>query len=170
MSWVEKELKKRSAAAARDSGPASSRRGDSTLQPDATRIAALWERVDAANRALPPELQLRREPGNAVPYTVENAPFQHWLVAPDGAALGFNGDGLRYQWPEPNPRHSNNFWIRWREGAGYVVQRRVASLLTGGHIEERRFDDRRIEHLLRGLVTGERITTRSIARRRFWLF
>ncbi|MBX3637475.1 MAG: hypothetical protein KF683_19070 [Rubrivivax sp.] len=169
MSWVEKELKRRSAAAARDSSPRSSRRGDSALQSEPARIAALWARIESANSALPSELRLSREPGNAVAFAVEGAAFEHWLVAPDGAAIGFNGDGIRYQWPEPNPRNSNNFWIRWREGAGYVLHRRVGSLLTGTGIQERRFDESRIERLLRCLVTGERVRPRTVTKRRFWL-
>lgn len=170
MSWVDKELKRRSAAAAREGSPRSSRRGESSLHPEPARIAALWSRIEAANDALPSELRLTREPGNAVAFAVEGAAFEHWLVAPDGAAIGFNGDGIRYQWPVPNPRRSNNLWIRWREGAGYVVQRRVASMWTGVGLQERRLDESRIEHLLRCLVTGERVRLRSVARRRFGMF
>lgn len=169
MSWVEKELKRRSAAAAREGSPRSSRRGESSLHSEPARIAALWSRIEAANDALPSELRLAREPGNAVAFAVEGAAFERWLVAPDGAAIGFNGEGIRYQWPEPNPRKSNNFWIRWREGAGYVVHRRVGSLISGTGIQERRFDESRIERLLRCLVTGERVRLRSVVRRRFWL-
>ncbi len=170
MSWVEKELKKRSAAAARDMSPRSSRRGDSSLHGDPAHIAALWARIEAANDALPAELRLAREPGNAVAFAVALAAFQHWLVAPDGAALGFNGDGIRYQWPVPNPRKSHNLWIRWREGPGYVVQRRVASMFAGDGLQERRFDESRIDRMLRCLVTGERIRLRTVARRRLGLF
>jgi hypothetical protein len=169
MSWVDKELKRRSAAA-RDSALRSSRPADSGLAAEPDHIAALWRRFTTANDALPPELRLAREPGNAVPFAVEGAVFDHWLMAPGGAALGYNGLAIRYQWPEPDPRRSNNFWILWREGPGYVVHRRVDSIWAGAGLQERRFRDSRIDHMLRCLVTGKRIRLRSIVRRRFWLF
>jgi hypothetical protein len=171
MSWVEKELKRRNADAARETVAGQSRRGDTRGLGDPGKIAALWERIDAAHAALPAQLQLRKEAGEPAQSLPDAPPFVHWLVAENGASLGLNDEGIRYVWPQVNQRKSNNFWIRWRDGKGYVVTQRVGRGWPGdSKIRERRFDERKVDHLLRCLVTGAHVKPRSITRRRFWLF
>ena len=171
MSWVEKELKRRNADAARETVAGQSRRGDTRGLGDPGKIAALWERIEAAHAALPSQLQLRREVGEPTQLLPDAPPFVHWLVADNGASIGLNDDGIRYVWPQVNQRRSNNFWIRWREGTGYVVTRRIGRGLPGdATIRERRFDERKLDHLLRCLVTGKRVRARAITLRRFLFF
>ena len=136
------------------------------MQIEPAPIAAPWARIEAANEDLPSELRGARRPGSAVAFAFHGPPFEHGLVAPDGTAVGFNGDGIRDRWPEPNPRRSDHLWMRWREGAGHVVQRRVASMWTGVGQQERHFDESRIDRMLPCPVTAERIRPRTVARRR----
>ena len=169
--WVNKELKKRAADAARETVSGYSRRGDTRAPADATKISALWQRIEAAHGALPAQLQLRREAGEPTQAPPDSPAFRHWLGAENGASLGVNDEGIRYVWPEVNQRRSNNFWIRWREERGYVVTHRVSRGWPGdAKVRERRFDEGGIDHILRCLVTGRRIRPRSITRRRFLFF
>ena len=175
MSWVDTELKKRTARAAREAASDASKKGESgsgesETDLDANRISTLWDRFEEANNALPPALKLQPqldrpdEPGPGKP------PFRRWLKAPNGAGLGFNGEGIRYYWPEQSKSNSNNFWIRWEAGMGYAVCRRVALSSSSAKTEKLRFKESSVEHMLKCLVTGVRIKPKAIRVRRFWLF
>jgi hypothetical protein len=168
-SWVDRELKKKqkAAAKARASGPISRSRAEVEGQRDPARMRALWERVLQANEALPPALQLRRQENPTGVAAEEGPPFELWLVAENDAALGFNGEAIRYEWPKFHPRKSNNFWIRWSAGRGYYVSRRAERLWTSAEWQERPFDESRIDYILKCLVRGVRVTLRSISVRRF---
>jgi hypothetical protein len=167
MSWIEKERKKRQRAAERDASAQAA--ADSQAQVDGEHaMRALWQRFEAGNAALPAELQLLREEVTALP---DRGPrFLAWLRAPNGAALGFTGDAVRYVWPERRARSSNNFWIRWNDAKGWLeVSQRVSSA-TPPMMKERRFDEGRIELVLKGLVQGRRVKAAALRRKRFWLF
>lgn len=174
MAWTDKELKKRSAHAAREStsgantGTSKSAGSDSDLE--ANRIAALWDKFEAANKALPQGLQLQPQldkPDHAVP---GKPPFRQWLTTPNGAGLGFNGEGIRYYWPQASKSKSNNFWIRWEAGLGYVICRRVGMSAASPRTEKLRFKEACIDRMLKCLVTGVRIKPSAIRMRRFWVF
>lgn len=176
MAWTDKELKRRTARAAREttSGAGTStsthKSGWSETDLDANRVSTLWDKFEAANKALPPGLQLQpqlNKPDDAVP---GKPPFRQWLRAPNGAGLGFNGEGIRYYWPQTNKSKSNNFWIRWEAGLGYVVCRRVGLSASSPKTQKLSFKESRVEHMLKCLVTGVRIKPRAIRVRRFWFF
>ena len=61
MSWVQAELKNRTALTAREAAAISAKVGGASADLDTDRMAALWDRIEAANRALPPELRLLHE-------------------------------------------------------------------------------------------------------------
>jgi hypothetical protein len=167
MSWIEKERKKRLRSA--DKTAAAQAAADSRMHVDGEHaMRALWQRFEAGNAALPPELQLLREEVAAVP---DRGPrFLAWLRAPNGAALGFTGDAVRYVWPERNASSSHNFWIRWNDDKGWLeVSQRVSSA-TPPEMKSRRFDDRRIELVLKGLVQCTRVKAAKLRKKRFWLF
>ncbi len=166
MSWVGKELEKRAAIKARESGAGFSKQGDTDL----TKLSVLWDRIVDANNALPSELRLRHvmdKTANSVPAL---PPFRAWLMAQNGAGLGFNGEGIRYIWPKPNLRRSNNWWIRWKADTGYYSSRTVRPLPSGAYAQDRPFNESRIDYILKCLVTGVRVTVRSIGNRRLWFF
>lgn len=167
MSWIEKERRKRQRAA--DRNAAEQAAADSGQHVDAEHaMRALWQRFETGNAALPPELQLLREEVTTPP---ERGPrFLTWLRAPNGAALGFTGDAVRYVWPERKASRSHNFWIRFNADKGWLeVSQRVSSA-TPPVMKDRRFDDRRIERVLKGLVQGRRVKAASLRKKRFWLF
>ncbi len=164
MSWIEKERKKRLRSA--DRSAAEKAAVDSGMHVDGEHaMRALWQRFESGNAALPPELQLLREEVTTVP---DRGPrFQAWLRAPNGAALGFTGDAVRYIWPERNASSSHNFWIRWNDEKGWLeVSQRVSSA-TPPVMKDRRFDERRVELILRGLVRGQRVNAASLRQTRF---
>jgi len=99
----------------------------------------------------------------------DGPPFHAWLIAQNGAALGFNGEGIRYLWPETSQRRSHNFWIRWKSGHGYRLIQRVRPLPVAT-TKDRRFNESSVDHMLKCLVTGVRIVPRSVCRRWLWLF
>jgi hypothetical protein len=169
MSWVEKELKKRAARKARATNPNSRRHDDAEYRRDSTKVQALWDRILEANNALPAELKLRREADPVGNSSTDAPPFILWLVAENDAALGFDGEGIRYVWPEAGKRRSNNFWIRWSANKGYLLSQRVAGLWSGVDTRDLRFDEARIDYMLKCLVTGVRVTPRSVSARRFWV-
>jgi hypothetical protein len=166
-SWIEKELKKRNQAA---------RRASTATAPvalatnEAERMAELWQRIEAANRALPEALQLRAAASAPVMGGPDPPKFRVWFPAPNGAGLGFTGDAVRYTWPEQDAKVSRNFWLRWAPGQGYLLVRRVNSKATGLEMMEEPLDERRVEHLIKCLVTGKRVTPRSMRKKRFGLF
>ena len=175
MSWVDTELKKRTARAARETAVGASTKGESgsgesETDLDAKRISALWDRFEEANNSLPLALKLQPQldrPDEPVP---GKPPFRRWLKAANGAGLGFNGEGIRYFWPQQSRGNSNNFWIRCEAGMGYAVCRRVALSSMSAKTEKLRFKESSVEHMLKCLVTGVRIKARAIRVRRFWLF
>jgi hypothetical protein len=167
MSWVEKERKRRQKEAEKQAAAQAVR--DSALHVDGEHaLRALWQRIEAGNAALPPELQLHRE---ALATPPERGPrFQVWLRAPNGAGLGFAGDAVRYVWPERRASRSHNFWIRWNESRAWLELSQRVSAATPPLMKNWRFDDRRIEFMLRSLVQGERVKAARLRKKRFWLF
>jgi hypothetical protein len=168
MSWIDRELKRRIAATEK----AASRQSPAFSAAD--RMRELWNKIELANEGLPAELRLGYESGekavNAVPNFLEGVTFVAWLKAQNGAALGFTGDAIRYVWPKPNPRKSNNFWIRWDTGREcYLISRRVDSL-EPGTIVSSAFDDARIDRMIKYLVLGRRVKPRVVRKKRWWLF
>ena len=84
--------------------------------------------------------------------------------------MGFTEDGIRYIWPQRNARKSNNFWIRWSTGSGYVLNRRVSWSWSGLTSIDRRFKESSLDLMLKCLVTGVRIKSAAVCSKRFWLF
>jgi len=84
------------------------------------------------------------------------------LRAPDGAAIGWASDAIRYVWTKNNPRKSNNFWIRWSPGKRFVVVQRVNSSPASPVLAEHSFDEDSVEHMIKCLVTGARIKPASL--------
>ncbi len=170
MSWVDKELKRRASQTARETAASSLAAAHEATRPPLGDVQALWARLCEANEALPSALRLRQgnyHPGNGLTLS---PPLDAWLIAENGAGLGCNGQGIRYVWPKVNQNRSNNLWIRGEAG-GYLVERRVRpSLLRTSGMQQRTFDESRLAHLLQCLVTGRRVTLRSIARRRLLVF
>jgi len=163
MSWIQKELKRRAA----QSRPAALAGTPDELDP--ARMQALWTQLLALNAELPDALRLAVDTRRAVAPSSEDAAVFEWLRAPNGAALGFAGTAIRYLWPERSRRRSHNFWIRWNaQDARYVLAQRVTASVPPVVVEYR-FDERRIEHLLKGLVLGQRVAARALRKKRLWL-
>ena len=164
MSWIDKEQKRRAAeskrAAPRESAAVSA----------SSRINELWDKIERANAALPSDLQLRAEQGDVALTSPNGALFVAWLRAPNGAALGFAPDGIRYVWPETGRRWSNNFWIHWNvERKRYSVSRRVGTLAAASTATYT-FDDTRIDYIIKRLVTGKRVRVRAVRKKILGLF
>ena len=162
MSWIDKELKRRTIA-----GELAPRRTAEAADP-ARIISDLWQRMQQANAALPEALRLRVE-------VVETPPrigphVRIWLRAPNGAALGFAGDAIRYSWPERRSSRSRNFWITWNADQERLEISQRVGLDIPPVMRRWRFDTRRIEQLLQGLVTSRQVKPRSLRKRRLWLF
>jgi hypothetical protein len=168
MSWIQRELKRRAAATKR----AEPRQAPTSSA--AERMQDLWSKLERANEALPVELRLQVEPGTreVTPTlnSLEEVTFLAWLRGENGGALGFAADGVRYVWPKPNRRRSNNFWIRWDiEKDRYLVIRRVETS-TSAAVTTYTFDDSRADHMIKCLVLGKRVRVRSVRKKRLWLF
>lgn len=163
MSWINKELKRRTTAP-KPSTPIPSN------EPKSDRIKDLWVSIQGANSALPIELQLRADnipPASATP---EDANIREWLKAPNGSALGFTGTAIRYVWPERDKNRSNNFWIFWNELLQrYVLQQRVNSNIPPT-VAVYKATSVSTEKTVKFLVLGKRIKPRSIRNKRFWVF
>jgi hypothetical protein len=162
VSWIDKELKRRTIA-----GELAPRRTAEAADP-ARIISDLWQRMQQANAALPEALRLRVE-------VVETPPrigphVRIWLRAPNGAALGFAGDAIRYSWPERRSSRSRNFWITWNADQERLEISQRVGLDIPPVMRRWRFDTRRIEQLLQGLVTSRQVKPRSLRKRRRWLF
>ena len=179
MSWTDKELRKREAVEARDRALRSSRSSRSSgpdSRGETTRMTALWDKLEAANNALPDKLRLRRddvkrESNSPNPPNSPNAPsFLVWLMAPNRAGLGFTGQGIRYVFPSENKRKHPNFWIWWDADKGYRLTRTPEWSWSGAKTMERRFREDAVDHMMKCLVTGARIKYRSVSRGRFWKF
>ncbi len=164
MSWIDKELKRR----ARDLQPTLPHQ--SIITSDSARIEELWNRFKDANNALPKEIQLQ----------ISNDPFFHaagedgmiveWLRAPNGAALGFAGNAIRYVCHIKTLRKSNNFWIRWdAQRQRYVLNQRKSSSIPPS-VAVYRFDPDRTEYMTKCLVLGKRISSWSVRKKRLGLF
>lgn len=168
MSWVEKELKRRAAqtrASARE--PPHS---ELDAEAESRRISELWARIQGLNGALPDEIQLRVDKNRTASMSAEDANVFEWLRARNGAALGFAGGAVRYVWPERGPKKSKNFWIRWSsEKKGYILIQRVSASMPP-LLAEYRFNDNKVEQLLKCLVLGKQVKPGAVRRRRFWLF
>lgn len=162
MSWIDKELKRRE----KEAEPVG--RPDAEAPDPARIIGDLWQRLEQANAALPEALRLKLERDETPP---RMGPYVRiWLRAPNGAALGFAGDAIRYTWPERNARRSRNFWITWNADLERLeISQRIGSA-TPPVMRRWRFDARRIEQLLQGLVTSRQVKPRSLRKRRLWLF
>ena len=164
MSWIEEELRRREALEARDSAAAPLKTGDEGIQAETSGILSLWDRFEAANKALPEKLQLRRQsrkPGPVLP-GVPN--FLVWLIAPNGAGLGLTEDGIRYLWPEENRLKSNNFWIHHGAKKGYRLVRRVGAASEVPSTAERRFKETAVDEMLRCLVTNTRVDYKAVSK------
>lgn len=170
MSWIDKEMRRRQRLEGQGrSGLSTASAADAqSAEPDA--MAALWARIEQAHAKLPPELQLTRQTPATASLPEALAMCQVVWRAANGAGIGFAGNGIRYAWPKPRLKKSNNFWIRSRPSTGYYLSRRVKSGMPGLTMEESRFDERSVDHVLKCLVTGRQVTWRSVRRRRFWLF
>ena len=169
MSWIKKELKRRARAPEADPDVAAA-----LAQPEAGgeealhAIQTLWQRLETANEALPPALQLRREPVTAAPRLGPR--FQVWLRAPNGAAIGHAGDALRYLWPGAPARRSSNFWIGWDAQAGRLELRQRITPMPSPVIARHRFDERRAELIVKHLVLGRKVSVRALRKKRLGLF
>lgn len=170
MSWIQKELKRRLRQPAPSAAPQATVAGDVAAVGDAGRqaVQALWQQLETANDALPPELKLRREPVLAPPR--QGPRFEVWLRAPNGAAIGHAGDSLRYLWPGPSRRRSSNFWIAWDASAGALELRQRVTALPSPVIARHRFDERRAELIVKQLVLGRQLKVRALRKKRLWLF
>ena len=164
MSWIEEELRRREALAARDSVADASKPDEKAVQPDSSGILSLWDQFEAANKALPEPLQLRRQVRKPGPVSFGVPNFLGWLIAPNGAGLGLTEDGIRYRWPAENRQKSNNFWIHWRPRKGYWLVRRVGPASGEPRTSERRFKDDSVDHMLRCLVTNTRVDCKAVSR------
>jgi hypothetical protein len=168
MSWIEKELKKRvaeSKATAPDP-PASELEAESA----AKRLADLWIEVRALNGALPHEIQLSIDTSRSVLSSPEDASIIEWLSARNGAAIGFAETAVRYIWPERSSKRSKNFWIRWStEKNRFVLTQRISSTIPPV-VAEYRFNEAKVEYILRCLVQGKRIKVGAVRKRRLWIF
>lgn len=164
MSWIDRELKKRS-----KSGRGGALRSQSTIV-DGARVQDLWRRFEHANQTLPDELQLHAEPSVAFVQGPDDVQFLSWLRAPNGAALGFATNAIRYAWPKGGGRRSNNFWIRWDAAQhAYIVSQRNGAASPPAYAEYK-FDEQSVSPMVKCLVQGKRIKAKSIRRKRFWLF
>ena len=164
MSWIEEELRRREALATRGIGAKGTQPGDMTCQAKGSGILSLWDRLEAANTALPEQLQLRRD-ARKPPVPLPGAPiFLVWLIASTGAALGLTADGIRYLWPEESKERSYNFWIHWRAKKGYRLVHRVGPAVGIPATAERAFDERKVDLILRGLVTSTRVDYKGVTR------
>src|SRR5262245_6796372 len=163
MSWTEKELKRRAADSKR-LAPSQS------MASASDRMQALWNHFERANAALPSELQLVLDGGEATLSASEQATFTAWLKARDGSALGYATDGIRYVWPDAGTRRSNNFWIRWdAKKERYMVLQRIGNSAPV-NIVSYAFDDAQVDYMIKRLVLGKRIRARAVRKRRLWLF
>lgn len=171
MSWIDKELKRRlsqPAAAAKARAAGSS---DSQMHGESAAMKTLWEKCESLNQALPEQLRLSVDPVRQEGLLPNTLAVRLWLMAPNGAGLGFTGEGVRYLWPEQSWRRSHNFWIRWHDEQGYRVTQRLGWSWTGASAVEARFNEASLDDIMRCLVQGRRVRFRAVrTRRRWWPF
>jgi hypothetical protein len=170
MSWMERELKKRSdEKAAGDSAPQVG--GSAPARSISDEHAQLWSRIEAANNALPVALRLRRDVRAPGSFVGAMPAFPVALVAQNRACLGLTEEGIRYLWPAKSSGPSHNFWIRFKPGKGLVVAQRVNPSPSHPVIAEHPFDEDSIEHMIKCLVTSERIKPAALRPgKRFFLW
>lgn len=134
-------------------------------------VLGLWQRLEETNEALPDELRLPIETSGLALSPPGGPVFTKWLRAPNGAGLGLTIDAIRYWWPDRSQgKKSHNFWIVWMAGQGLRVRRRISSTSPVPVMTDAAFDDRALQRLLRCLVTGKRVTLRSVRKKRLWIF
>lgn len=165
MSWIEEELRRRESLELREAVAKSTKPGDMDGQAKASGILTLWDRLEAANAALPEKLRLRRDARKPSGAVVGAPIFLAWLIASNGAALGLTGDAIRYVWPEDNKDRSYNFWIHWSPQKGYRLVRRVGPAVGVPVTAERHFDEGKVDEILRCLVTSTRVDYKAVTRR-----
>ena len=171
MSWIEKELKRREAGPLAPTKARAIGGTDSQMPGETEAMQLLWDKIEALNRALPEPLRLRAEPNRQDGLPFNTPPFRMWLMAPDGAGLGFTGEGVRYYWPVLSRRRSHNFWIRWHERQGLRVTQRLGWSWTGASAVEATFNEASLDHIVQCLVQGRRARFRAVrVRRRWWPF
>lgn len=171
MSWMERELKKRSAeTVAGGSASVGGARGEPATPSAAAQLSKLWSRIEAANNALPEALRLRRDVRPPGVFVGGMPAFPVALVANNLACLGMAEEGIRYLWPEKVTGPSRNFWIRWKAGKGFVVVRRVSPSPSQPVLAEQAFDEDSVEHMVKCLVTGERIKPTSLQPGKIFFF
>ena len=164
MTWIEKELKRR----ASETRPATLQLPP--MESASTRMLALWGHIERINASLPTELQL--QPNKTAPFSspFEGPKFRGWLCAPDGAALGFTGNAVRYAWPKSGPSRSNNFWIGWSgERNRYVLSQRMNTKIPP-RLANYSLDEARVDYLVRCLVQGKLVPAKALRKKRLWLF
>lgn len=171
MSWVEKELKRRETKPMASTKARAPIGTDSQMPGETEAMKALWAKIEALNQALPEPLRLRAEPNRQDGLLFNTPAFRIWLIAPNGAGLGFNGEGVRCFWPVPSRRRSHNFWIRWHEQHGYRVTQRLGWSWTGASAVEAPLDEAKLEHIIQCMVQGRRVRFRAVrVRRKWWPF
>ena len=171
MSWIEKELKRREARPVTAVKARAIRSTDSQMPGETEAMQLLWDKIEALNQALPEPLRLRAEPNRQDGLLFNTPAFRMWLMAHDGAGLGFTGEGVRYYWPVLSRRRSHNFWIRWHQERGYRVTQRLGWSWTGASAVEAPFNEASLEHIVQCLVQRRRARFRAVrVRRRWWPF
>ena len=163
MSWMERELKKRTAeTVAGDAASRGGARGKPGVPSAAAQLSKLCDRIEAANNALPDALRLRRDVRAPGAFVGEQPAFPVALVANNLACLGRAEEGIRYLWPEEVTGPSRNFWIRWKAAKGFVVERRVNPSPSNPVLAEQAFDEGNVKHMIKCPVTGARIKPASL--------
>ena len=162
MSWVDKELKRRQKTAVRDTEPGPPRHLHREEPEPVRKLGALWRRLEGLNEALPGPLRLRREVIQPGKFVGPGPAFPVALVASNGACLGLTDEGVRYIWPKESARKSNNFWIRWKAGKGFVINRRVGTSPIGTIEDEHKFNEDSVEHIIKCLVTNVQVKSKSL--------
>ena len=161
MSWIEKELKRRSMQAL------GQRKIDLPTEPSETALQNLWSKLESANTALPPELQLQRWEGSPTASDPQGVACS--LTASNGAALALTSSAIRYTWPKLNHKRSNNFWLGWDIQKGrYMISQRINSDSPPA-MASFKFDEARVDYLIRLLVLGKLVKVRYLKRKLLWI-
>jgi len=170
MSWIDKELRRRQKIVVK-------KREENSIAPagpgagnELERISALWGLFEQANNALPPELRLLRKTPSTNSFAPEHAVFSVLLQSHNGSGIGLTGVAIKYVWPKPGQKKSNNLWIRCQAETGYFLGRRVGGTIAEPNMDERVFNERAVEHIIECLVKARRVSWRSVSKRRFWIF
>lgn len=162
MSWIDKELKRRSTKAVVQ------RKMEVPTESSEIAIKSLWRKLESANAALPQALQLQRSEGSATSNDSQSVSCS--LTAPNGAALALSGTAIRYTWPKLNNKRSNNFWLGWDiQKSRYVISQRIDANSPPA-IASYSFDEARIDVLIQRLVLAKLVKVRSLRKKRLWLF